>query len=311
VSGAWPATSYEIAGNSAHSIIGSPATEFLFGGGGLMHTWPANPTENEYTRVQTSKVPTLLIGGTLDFATPPQVATHELLPYRPKGHQVVLAELGHTTSFWNEQPKASTPLLNAFLDTGKVDDSLYTHETVQFTPEVTQTALGKGLGGAMAGLALIMLLSLLLLMWRRMRKRGGFGRKASAALRSVYLPVPGLGGWFTGLIIVLVALTTVPLDNELLAVLSIGTPIALGTYWAWVNRDRTARATTIGIWVAAAGALAGAVLGFNATPGLLAVITTIVGAAAGANLGLIALDVARIGEPAQTVPPIPIPVVKH
>ncbi len=32
----------------------------------------------------------------LDFATPPQVATKELLPYLPNGHQVVLPGLGHT-----------------------------------------------------------------------------------------------------------------------------------------------------------------------------------------------------------------------
>jgi hypothetical protein len=36
----------------------------------------------------------------------------------------------------------------------------------------------------------------------------------------------------------------------------------------------------------------GARLGFNATEGLLAVITTIVGAAAGGNLALLALDIA-------------------
>ena len=120
----------------------------------------------------------------------------------------------------------------------------------------------------------------------------------------------GLGGWFIGLLIVLVALPTVPLDDELLAVLSIGTPIGLGTYLAWVNRDRPARATTIGIWVALAGALVGAWLGFNATAGLMAVITTIVGAAVGANLGLIALDVARIGERPETVP-LAIPAVEH
>ena len=167
----------------------------------------------------------------------------------PNGHQVVLPGLGHTTSFWAEQPKASTRLLNTFLDTGKVDDSLYTHEAVKFTPDVTQTALGKGIGIAMMAFALLVVLSLLL-MWRRMRKRGGFGRKASAILRSVYLLVLGLGGWFIGLLIVLVALPTVPLDNALLAVLSIGTPIGLGTYLAWVNPSRAARPTTIGIWVA-------------------------------------------------------------
>ena len=40
----------------------------------------------------------------------------ELLPHLPNGHQVVLAELGHTTDFWSYEPKASTRLLNAFLD---------------------------------------------------------------------------------------------------------------------------------------------------------------------------------------------------
>ncbi len=80
---------------------------------------------------------------------------------------------------------------------------------------------------------------------------------------------------------------------------------------AWVNRDRPGRATTIGIGVALTGALVGALLGFNATSGLMAVITTIIGAASGANLGLIALDVARIREQPETVPPIAIPTVEH
>ena len=37
---------------------------------------------------------TLLISGALDSATPPQVATKELLPYLPNGHQVVLPAFG-------------------------------------------------------------------------------------------------------------------------------------------------------------------------------------------------------------------------
>jgi len=143
----------------------------------------------------------------------------------------------------------------------------------------------------MMGFALIVLLSLLL-MWRRVHKRGGFGRKASATLRSVYLLVLGLGGWLTGLMIVLVAFPTVPLDNALLAVLSIGTPIGLGTYWAWVNPNRAARATTIGISAVIAGTLLGAWLGFEVKPGLFAVVTTILGAAVGANLSLLTLDIA-------------------
>lgn len=273
------------------SILGNPGAEFLFAGGGLVHAWPANPTENQYTRVRTSKVETLLVGGTLDVATPAQVATKELLPYLPNGHQVVLAELGHTTSFWNEQPKASTRLLNAFLDNGKVDDSLYTHQAVDFTPEVTQTALGKGIAGAMVGLALLTVLSLLLMAWR-VHKRGRFGRKAGATLRSLYPIVLGLGGWFLGALIVITTMPGTPLDDELLAAFSVGVPIGLAIYFAWVNRDWSAQTKATGFAAAVGGALVGAWLGFNATEGLLALITTIVGAAVGANLTLVALDIA-------------------
>ena len=231
---------------------------------------------------------------------------------------LVLSNLGHSDDFWPYEPAAGTRLINTYLDTGKVDTSLYTRNKVDFSPSSSQGAYAEDGLGAMTVFGLLTILSLLL-MWRRAHKRGGFGRKASAILRSVYLLVLGLGGWFTGLIIVLVALPTVPLNSELMAVLSIGAPIGLGTYWAWVNRDRPARATRIGIWVALTGALVGALLGFNATAGLMAVITTIVGAAAGANLGLIALDVARIGERPETVPgerpetvpPIAIPAVER
>jgi pimeloyl-ACP methyl ester carboxylesterase len=298
------------------SLIGSPGNDLIWAGGLLVNAWPANPDENEYSHVQNSNIPTLLIGGNLDFATPPENAARELLPHLANGRQVVLSDLGHSDDFWPYEPAAGTRLINTYLDTGKVDTSLYTHNKVDFSPSQSQGAFAKDILGAMIAFGLLMILSLLL-MWRRAHKRGGVGRKASAILRSVYLLVLGLGGWFTGLIIVLAALPTVPLDSELMAVLSIGTPIGLGTYWAWVNRDRPARATTIGIWVALTSALVGALLGFNATTGLMAVITTIIGAAAGANLGLIALDVARIGEQPETVPaitipaPIAIPAVEH
>jgi len=297
-------------GANRGSLISAAGNDLIWAGGRLLDAWPANPDENEYTHVQNSNVPTLLIGGNLDFATPPENATRELLPHLANGRQVVLTNLGHADDFWPYEPAAGTHLMNTYFDTGKVDTSLYTRNKVDLSPSSSQGAYAKDLLGAMMGFGLLVILSLLL-MWRRAHKRGGFGRKASAMLRSVYLLVLGLGGWFIGLIIVLVALPTVPLDSELMAVLSIGIPVGLGVFLAWVNRDRPARPTTIGIWVALTGALVGALLGFNATAGLMAVITTIVGAAVGANLGLIALDVARIGERPETVPPIAIPAVEH
>jgi pimeloyl-ACP methyl ester carboxylesterase len=273
------------------SILGDPGTRFIWGGGELADAWPAGTRENQYDRVRLSKVNALLIGGALDFATPPQIATRELLPYLPNGHQVVLPGIGHTTSFWTQQPAAGSHLINTFLDSGRVDDSLYKPTTVDFTPDVTQTALGKGIAGGMVGFALLTVLSLLW-MARRVHKRGNFGRKAGATLRTIYPIVLGLGGWFLGVLIVITTMPGTPLDDELLAAFSVGVPIGLGVYFAWLNRGWAAMTKATGFAAAVAGALVGAWLGFNATEGLLALITAIVGAAVGGNLTLLALDIA-------------------
>jgi hypothetical protein len=273
------------------SDLGDAATTFLWGGGELANAWPSAPDENDYSRVPTSDVETLLIGGELDFATPPQAATEELLPHLPNGHQVVLPGFGHSTTFWTEQPEAGTRLINTYLASGKVDDSLYGPQTVDFTPEVTQTALAKGIAGAMVGLAILTVLSLLW-MAGRVHKRGRFGRKAGATLRTLYPIVLGLGGWFLGVLIVITTMPGTPLDDELLAALSVGLPVGLGIYLAWVNRDWTAVTKATGLAAAVAAGLVGAWLGFHAAADLLALLTAIVGASVGANLALIFLDVA-------------------
>ena len=105
------------------SVIGAPGTDFVWAGGKLLGSWPASPDENQYTHVPDSKVETLLIGGNVDFATPPQNATRALLPHLPNGHQVILADLGHTDDFWAYQPAASGHLVNTFFDSGRVDAS--------------------------------------------------------------------------------------------------------------------------------------------------------------------------------------------
>ena len=76
-----------------------------------------------------------------------------------------------------------------------------------------------------------------MLLWLALRvtERGGVGRRAGALPRSLYPLVLGLGGWILGVLVVLMIAPTVPVDRELLAVLSIGTRSAWG-YWAWVRR---------------------------------------------------------------------------
>ena len=257
-----------------------------------MNAWPAATDSDQYMHVQTSNVQTLVISGALDMATPPQNSTSELMPSLPNGQQVVLPQLGHAGSFWSYEPTASTHLITTYLETGQVDLSRYTSPHVSFTPASTQTGIATAIVGAMSVLAVFTVVSLLLMGWR-IRRRGRFGRTASAVLRSLYPLILGLGGWSLGVLIVLTTSSTIPIDGQVLAVVSIGVPIALAIYLAWVNHDRQSNANTLGVAAAAAGGLAGAWLGFHATDGLIALITAIVGAIVGANLILLALDISR------------------
>jgi hypothetical protein len=293
-----------------NSSLAYAETAFIWGGGLGADVWPAPPEGGEYTRVQTSEVETLLIGGDMDFSTPPQIATKELLPYLPNGHQVVLPGFGHSASFWNDQPEAGTRMINTFFDSGQVDDSVYKPQSVDFTPVRTFASLAKGVAGLMVGLAVLTVLSLLW-MARWVHKRGRFGSRTSATLRSLSPIVLGLGGWFLGTLIVLTTMSGVSLDNALIGTLSVGVPIGLGVYFAWMYRDWSAKTRTTGFAAAMGVALIGAWLGFNAPAGFLVIVTAIVGAAVCANLILLAIDIAwdrsnRSRFAAVGVPPAPM-----
>jgi pimeloyl-ACP methyl ester carboxylesterase len=292
---------------SPDTNLGYAATAFGFGGGRLSEAWPAARDAGEYGAVRQSKAETLVVSGELDFAVPPQLATEQLLPSLENGVQIILPGFGHSGDFWDYQPEANSRLINTFFTSGRVDDSLYRPQPVDFTPEVSLTALAKGVVGTMVAFALVAVGSL---MWmaHRVRKQGRIGPKAGAILRSVYPIVLGLGGWFLGLLVVLTLMPGVPLDNALLATLSIGPPIGLGVYLAWVQRDRTASANTPGFVAAMGGALVGAWLGFVAGADLLALITAIVGSAVGSNLLVILYDISEARRAEQ--PAVPEPIIR-
>jgi pimeloyl-ACP methyl ester carboxylesterase len=273
------------------SVMGAPLNDLIWLGGRLVDAWPANPDEHLYNWVRDTKVRTLLIGGALDFATPPQNATRELLPHLKNGRQVVLPGVGHTDDFWTYEKPAANRLINTYLDSGRVDTSLYTSHAVDFTPSVSHGTIAEILLATLLVFAALTVLSLLVLPFRVYR-RGAIGRKSSAAIRSLYVVLVGLGGWFAGVLVVLTTRPAVPLDDELLAGLSIGGPVALAVYFAWVHRDWAANVKLIGFAASAAGALVGAWLGLHVVDGAFAVVTAAVGATVGANATLLALDIA-------------------
>jgi pimeloyl-ACP methyl ester carboxylesterase len=112
------------------SLIGAPVTRFLYG---PITGWPAHTIDEEYFEVQASEIETLLVSGSIDFATPAQWATEELLPHLTNGEQVILEDIGHTESVWYSQPEARAHLITTFFDTGEVDASLYEYQPIDFT----------------------------------------------------------------------------------------------------------------------------------------------------------------------------------
>jgi hypothetical protein len=116
----------------------------------------------------------------------------------------------------------------------------------------------------------------------------------------VYTLVLGLGGWLGAILVAAAWFPAVPLDSLALAVASIGVPVGLGVHWASIDRSSAVRGRAL---LVLAGAVAGAFAGYHASTGLLAVVTTIVGAALGANVVAIVLDI--VGAPRTVAAPEP------
>jgi len=139
-----PARDYRTELDPPGSILGSPGGLLV---SGMLPGWPNKSIPEQYLQVQPTDVETLLISGSIDFATPPQFATDELLPHLANGQQVILKDLGHTASFWNSQPEARLHLLTTFFSTGEVDASLYTYQPVNFNAGLGWPGLAKVLLG--------------------------------------------------------------------------------------------------------------------------------------------------------------------
>jgi pimeloyl-ACP methyl ester carboxylesterase len=114
------------------SVIGSPISLAVGGMGQFGDTWPVTPIPDTFYEPPASDVETLIVSGNQDFSTPAQFATDELLPALSNGEQVILSEFGHTGDVWGKQTEAMVHLATTFYDTGEVDDSLFTHQPMEF-----------------------------------------------------------------------------------------------------------------------------------------------------------------------------------
>jgi pimeloyl-ACP methyl ester carboxylesterase len=157
------------------SILGSPLSLLI--GGSMVQIgvgWPQPSLPPDFNEVPASDAETLLISGNMDYSTPAQFATEELLPQLSNGHQVILTEFGHTGDVWGFQPEAIKHLVTNFYDTGLVDDSLFTHQSMDFYvergwPTQAKQYLAIGIGVPLLIVALLVLAVWLIL--RRVRRR--------------------------------------------------------------------------------------------------------------------------------------------
>jgi pimeloyl-ACP methyl ester carboxylesterase len=159
------------------SIMGSPFSKLLWS----LSDWPTAPIPEEYRKVQPSSVPTLMLSGSVDFATPAEYATEQLLPQLKNGRQIIMKELGHTHDIWNVQRAATVCLITGFFDTGVADDSRITYSPMDFNISWGFPAIAK----LAVIIMLLLLLGFIFLIYQFIRK---FRRIKSSLLLFARLP---------------------------------------------------------------------------------------------------------------------------
>ena len=307
------ASTYYANGGDHGTILRNAFTDHLWIGGHMVNAWPHSSEVDQYRTLRATDVPTLLISGDVDFATPAEFAT-AMLPSLHNGQQVVLHNYGHTTDTWNYDKAGNTKLINTYLDSGQVDRGAMKARTMSFQQSPTHERLAYIIISALAGLAVVCLLAVALLPLRQ-RRRGFVGGKTAAFARSVVAPVAALGGWATAVLLLLTFAPSVPIAGSPIVIATMAAPAAVVVYSAWSRRGYAASVRRAGMGVIALGAALGALLGLQAAPGFMGAITAAVGAGLGANLAVLIRDVVSgtrtetVEEAAEEVTTEPVPAL--
>jgi pimeloyl-ACP methyl ester carboxylesterase len=162
------AADYRAALNPPGSFLGSGLSLYhsAFGAG-----WPIHLIPEQVLPLQSTAVETLLVSGSIDFSTPPQFATEELLPHLKNGEQVILRDFAHTETFWNRQAEARTHLLTTFYSTGEADASMYRYEPVDFDQGPGWPALAKRFLAIVLAVIVWLVALACFVLWRVSRRR--------------------------------------------------------------------------------------------------------------------------------------------
>ena len=136
---------FSVDSDSLKAPLGSPMSKLLWCPLKYGH-WPTRTIPEEFRKMRRSDVPSLLLSGSLDFSTPAQFATNELLPYLSNGKQVIVSECGHVDDVVHVNSTSTRLMLTSFFDTGVIDTSKNAYMPMDFRvgwgfPRIAKVAL--------------------------------------------------------------------------------------------------------------------------------------------------------------------------
>lgn len=144
------------------AILGAPLSLLIWGA--VSEAWPLKLLSADLRRVQPANVPTLLISGELDVATPAEPVERELLPALSHGQHIVLPATGHVPDVVRTHLDALTHLVSTYFESGTVDIAHFREVPMDFHVKPSFPLLAKlGVGAVLMviAVALAMLLSVL------------------------------------------------------------------------------------------------------------------------------------------------------
>lgn len=150
--------------------LGSPMGQLLWGPLDYGY-WPNKQLPAEYRNPQYSDVETLLISGSIDFSTPAQFATNELLPYLKNGKQVIISECGHVGDLLFLNQENTKTILRSFYQTGEADISLNKYIPMDFSVKWGFPLIAKTVVGAIGLLIIVLVAVVVWFIKRRSAKR--------------------------------------------------------------------------------------------------------------------------------------------
>jgi pimeloyl-ACP methyl ester carboxylesterase len=162
-----PGRDYLVEMDPPESTLGAPLSKLLWS---TSTRWPTTPLGEQYRQARSSDVETLVISGNLDFSTPAEYATEQLLPTLSRGRQLVLTDLGHVPDLLGRQRPATRQLLSTFYASGLVDDSGIVHIPMDFRVRIGLPTIAR-MGLAAISLLVVVMIGLGWWLARRIFRR--------------------------------------------------------------------------------------------------------------------------------------------